>query len=71
MNDFLTAKEHDGYMTDFTDIVSSTIDNIISLADKHNVDRNNAMEHFAKIFSSMVEISTFEKYGALIGIDNK
>lgn len=60
--EYLTEQEHDAYMHDFSDIMHTVIKTIIVLADKHNVDRNNALQHFATIFSTMVQCSTFEHF---------
>ena len=60
---FLNDAEHSAYMEDFSEAVTGTIGKIVSLADKHNVDRDNAMRHFSAIFSTMVQISTFEHFG--------
>lgn len=66
MNDnqeFLNEQEHDAYMEDFSGVVTDVIGKVIAIADKHNVDRDNAMQHFITIFSAMVQISTFEHFG--------
>lgn len=60
---FLTGKEHDDYVNDISGVMTGLIGHIISVADKYNVDRNNAMEHFSQLLSAMVQISTFEHYG--------
>lgn len=59
----MTGKERDDYMEDFTEIVNGVIEKVIAVADKHNVDRDNAMQHFSTIFSAIVQISTFEHFG--------
>jgi len=59
----LTGKEHDDYVNDISGVMTGLIGNVISVADKYNVDRNNAMEHFSQLFSAMVQISTFEHFG--------
>lgn len=61
--EFLNEQEHAAYMEDFTEIVNGVIEKVIAVADKHNVDRDNAMQHFSTIFSAMVQISTFEHFG--------
>ena len=60
--EFLSDKEHDAYMEDLSEVVSGVIERMIAIADKHNVDRDNAMKHFSTIFSAMVEISTFRNW---------
>lgn len=61
---YLNDEEHAAYMEDFTMVVNDTIDRVIFMADKHNVDRDNAVQHFAIIFKTMTEISTFERWNA-------
>lgn len=60
---FLTGKEHDDYVNDISGVMTGLIESVISVADKYNVDRNNAMEHFSQLLSATVQISTFEHYG--------
>lgn len=60
---YLNDKEHAAYMEDFTGVVNGVIDKVICIADKHNIDRDNAVQHFATIFKAMTEISTFQNWG--------
>ena len=62
-NEYLNEQEHAAYIKDFSEVVNSVIKKVIAIADKHNVDRDNAMQHFLTIFSAMVQISTFEHLG--------
>lgn len=59
----LTGAEHDAYIDDISGVVTDLIGKVISVADKHNVDRDNAMEHFSTLLSGMVAISTFQNWG--------
>lgn len=59
---YLNHKEHEEYINDISKVVTDLIGKVISTADKHNVDRDNAMRHFAELLSAMVEISTFADY---------
>lgn len=61
---YLNDKEHAAYMEDFSVVVNGVIDEVISIADKHNIDRDNAIQHFATIFKAMTEISTFKNWGS-------
>lgn len=61
---YLTGSELEAYKDEFADLTSNTVNTLIKLADKYNVDRNDTVQHFAKLFSAMAEISTFENYGA-------
>ena len=60
--EYLTGKEHAAWVKDFAAVVADVTDKVIALADKHNVDRDNAMDYFAKTVSAMAEISTFKNY---------
>lgn len=51
--EYLNDKEHEGYMNDISSVVTDLIGKVVFIADKHNVDRDNAM----------VQISTFEHFG--------
>ena len=59
---YLNDKEHAAYMEDFTPIVNDLIDKLVGIADKHSVDRDNAIKHFSVIFGTMTEISTFQDW---------
>lgn len=50
------------YLEDLAEVIRSTIGRMANVADKHNVDRDNVMQHFATVFSAMVKTSTFEEY---------
>lgn len=58
----LSEKEHAAWVKEFAEIVAVSIDKVIALADKYNVDRDNAMDYFATNVSTMTEISTFKNY---------
>lgn len=45
---------------DLTDIVSETVDKVLSCADKYGVDRDDLMQHYSTLFSAMAEICTFK-----------
>ena len=59
----LTGAEHDAYIDNISRVVTNLISKVISVANKHNVDRDNAMEHFSTLLSGMVAISTFQNWG--------
>lgn len=61
--EYLNDKEHEDYMNDISSVVGELIGKVIFVADKHNVDRNNAIQHFSQLFSATVQISTFEHFG--------
>lgn len=61
--EYLSGKEHDGYINDISSVMNDLIGKVIFIADKHNVDRDNAMQHFSQLLSAMVQVSTFEHFG--------
>jgi hypothetical protein len=61
--EFLTGKEHDDYMDEISSVMTDLTGKVLFIADKHNVDRDNAMQHFSQLLSAMVQISTFEHFG--------
>lgn len=58
----LSDKEHAAWVKEFAEIVAVSVDKVIALADKYNVDRDNAMDYFATNVATMTEISTFKNY---------
>ena len=40
----------------------STLKSVIKLADKFNVDRDNAIQHFATLIHTMSQIATFQHW---------
>lgn len=58
----LSEKEHAAWVKEFAEIVAVSVDKVIALADKYNVDRDNAMDYFVTNVSTMTEISTFKNY---------
>lgn len=61
--EFLTGKEHDDYIQDISGVMCDLIAKVVAVADKHNVDRDNAMQHFSQLLSTTVSISTFQSFG--------
>ena len=61
-NKFLTPKENEAYINDLNDVVHSTLKSVIKLADKFNVDRDNAIQHFATLIHTMSQIATFQHW---------
>lgn len=55
----LSDAEHEAFVSDLTPIVLNTVHSLVGLADKYNLDRDNVMEYFSTLFSTMAEISTF------------
>lgn len=60
--EYIDGQEHEAYMEDFSGIMLGAVKKVIGLADKHNVDRDSAMEHFATVFKTMQEVSTFQNW---------
>lgn len=61
--EFLTGEERDDYMEDISGVMCDLIAKVVAVADKHNVDRDNAMQHFSQLLSATVSISTFQDFG--------
>lgn len=47
---------------DFNKIVQNTLNSLIDVADKHNIDRDSLVRYFCAMFGTMAEVSTFEHY---------
>lgn len=60
---YLSEKEHEEYFSDISKIITDLIGKVICIADKHNVDRDNAMRHFAELLSAAVQYAVFADYG--------
>lgn len=60
---FLTGEEHDDYTNEISSVMTDLIGKVIFVADKHNVNRDNAIEHFSQLLSAMAKFSTFEHWG--------
>lgn len=63
----LTEAEHNAVVDDMSEIYPNVITQLVALADKHNVDRDDLVKYFAKMFSVMSEISTFVNWGKTDG----
>ncbi len=59
---YLNDEEHAAYIKDFTGVVKGVIEKIIFIADKHSIDRDSAVQHFATFFKAMTEVSTFQNW---------
>lgn len=61
--EYLSDKEEKAFIKELTKkIINPTIDNVIALADKYNVDRDNAIESFSGIFNAMTKFCTFQNW---------
>lgn len=60
--DLLSGAEQDAFVEDLSDIVTGLIHDLVSLADKHNADRDNVVQFCAELFSTMVQVSTFQNF---------
>ena len=58
----LSNAEHEAFVPDLIPIVLNTVHSLVELADKYNIDRDNVMEYFSTLFSTMAEISTFKGF---------
>lgn len=61
---YLTGPELKAYIDEISGLISNTIPALIALADKYDVDRDDTVQHFAEIFGTLAEISTFNNYDA-------
>ena len=55
---FLTDEEFNEFRKIFTD----TIITLADFADKHNIDRNDFIRYFGKMFNTTVSISSFYQF---------
>lgn len=67
----LTPKEANAWASEMTRIVVGTIYELITAADKHNIDRDSAVQYFSDLFSVMGNVATFEHYEMDGGADGK
>ena len=58
----LAAKEADAWAQEMSRIVTGTIHELVSAADRHNIDRDSAVQYFSDLFSVMASVSTFEHF---------
>ena len=52
----------DAWANEMARIVADTIHELVSAADRHNIDRDSAVQYFSDLFSVMASISTFEHF---------
>ena len=45
----LTPKEADAWASEMTRIVGGTIHELIAAADKHNIDRDSAVQYYSRL----------------------
>lgn len=58
----LAAKEANAWSQEMAPIVTETIHKLVSAADRHNIDRDSAVQYFSDLFSVMASVSTFEHF---------
>lgn len=49
-------------LDDLNRVITNTLNSLIDVADKHNIDRNSFIQYFSALFGKMVELCTFENY---------
>ena len=54
----LTDKE----MEDLQNIVTDTLANVCAMADKHNIDRDSMLKHFADMLTAFTEVASIQNY---------
>ena len=57
--DYETAKECSDLLSK---IQIMTLENVIKIADKYNINRDELLKKFATMFGVMVELGTFKEY---------
>lgn len=66
-DDGVTDAERDAVVDDmnktYSRVLTTVVNQLIALADKHNVERDNVIKHFAAVFSKMAECGTFANWG--------
>ena len=62
MSEGLTPKEADVWTMEMVSIVTDTIHELVSAADRNNIDRDSAVQYFSDLFSVMASICTFEHF---------
>lgn len=58
----LTEKEYSVFSENLTPIVTNTLEALIKLADKHNIDRDSVVQYFSDLFKAMSTVATFKGY---------
>lgn len=58
----LTPEEANTWTGEMIRIVSGTVHELVVAADKHNIDRDSAVQYFSDLFSVMASVSTFEHF---------
>ena len=54
----LTDKE----MEDLQNIVTDTLANVCAMSDKHNIDRDSMLKHFADMLTAFTEVASIQNY---------
>ncbi len=62
MSTELSQAEHNEVVEEISKIFPTVINQLVVLADKHNIERDDIVKEFAKIFFAMSEISTFKSW---------
>lgn len=67
---YLTGSELKAYIDELSNLISNTVSALTTLADKYNTDRDDTVQHFTEIFSTLAETSTFNNYDAQAANDD-
>lgn len=62
MSTELSQAEHNEVVEEISKIFPTVINQLVVLADKHNIERDDIVKEFDKIFFAMSEISTFKSW---------
>ncbi len=59
MNAKLTATEHNAVINDINGILPNVINQVVYMADNHNVERDKLISYFGELLSAITNICTF------------
>lgn len=60
--EYMDAEEFGEYDKDIANVMAALVVKMVTVADKHDVDRDSAIQHFARVFSAAANVCTFAKY---------
>lgn len=61
---YLSGKEYEEYMGDLKKVIGESVEKVIFIADKHNIDRDDAMQNFSVMLRGVVEFGTFQNWSS-------
>ena len=67
----MTAEEYESYLDELNDCIIRTVNGIVEIADKYQLERDVVGKHFTKLFVELTSIATFERYEVKGGMKNE